>query len=308
MVCNEDAGDAVDNLLNTYRKLSYEQRNVLLLKILLDQFSNQKYLIYGWPIQRLYSQYASNYLPQGTRLRILELGPGDNLMTAAMWMMEERVESLTLMDMFKGAYIESSEYHQPMYEMIKMIHHLRREGFNNDYPCTPLSTERLETAIKLTDDGVHLDPEHLRFVITQNFEEFPLEANQFNYIYSHATLEHYLNPEASIKEMYRVLEIGGLMVHQIDIRDHRYFDKDPFRYLEQTSAEWNYGDLCFPVNQWRAFQFEQAFRDAGFEIIKQTKIRREPEKLKHVKLASDFADIPKDAIAVTGVAFVLRKK
>ena len=302
-----DAKEVTTSFWDAYQRMGYAQRNNALLGILQEQFSNQKYLIYGWSIQRLYSRYAEDFLPGNAPLRILELGPGDNLMTTALWMLNKRVEHLTLMDMFKGAFVESPSYHQPMLELVKIIHHLNRDNFNNDYPFDTLSTDRLEQAIQVADGKIHLNSDYIDFVITRDFTTFPLPNEQFNYIYSHATLEHYLDPASSIQEMSRVLEPGGLMVHQIDIRDHRHFAKDPFRYLEQRPRDWNFGDLCFPVNQWRACQFAQAFEAAGFEILEQVKVRREPEKLHGIRLAPEFATMPTDDVAITGIVFVLRK-
>lgn len=299
---------AVDAVFEAYRKLGYPQRNELALRLLRDQLGNQKYLLYAWPVQQLYARYAHDFLPVDARFRILELGPGDNLMGAALWMLDERLDKLTLFDKFKGQYVDSAAYNEPVPELIAILKQLPRPGFNNYYPFERQTIEPVTQAIHLKEDGsVELNRERLEFVLGDDFTRFPFDDGAFNYVYSHAALEHYQQPEASIAEMNRVLELGGLMVHQIDIRDHRFFEKDPFRYLEQSPEAWNFGAMCFPVNQWRAFQFRDAFLRQGFEIVKMCKVRQEPEKLEGIVLAKEFAAMPRNEVSITGIVFILKK-
>lgn len=294
-------------LWKTYRGLPYELRNEFCLRVLQDNLSNQKYLLYGWPVQQLYSRYANDFLTGRTDLRILEIGPGDNLMTTALWMLEPRVAKLTLLDKYKGQYVEKANYHAQMIDLIQTLLFLPHDTFNNYYPFETLNIEMVRKAIRFNEDGsITLNPARAEFRLIEDFTKFPFGSGEFDYVYSHATLEHLTDPPSSIVEMYRVLSPGGLMVHQIDIRDHRNFD-DPFRYLEIPSEEWNFGDLGFPVNQWRVHQFRKTFLDAGFTSLGETKVRREPEKLKGVTLAPEFANINQDDLSVTGVVFVLRK-
>jgi SAM-dependent methyltransferase len=301
-------GGSADDLWRDYQRLNHAQRNDLLTRILREQLQGQKYLLYGWPVQRLYARYAEDFLGKDTPLRILELGPGDNLLCAALWMLDARVESLRLFDKFKGQFMDSAAYHEPLLELIQILRHLPREGFNNHYPFDEETIDTVQQAIDLeSPDAIQLDGKRLSFVQGDDFTTFPFQSEQFNYIYSHAALEHYTDPEASMAEMNRVLEMGGLMAHQIDIRDHRYFEKDPFRYLEVSPENWNFGDLGFPVNQWRAATFRTAFERQGFEVLEACKIRRETEKLKGIALAPEFAALEKEAVAVTGIVFVLRK-
>lgn len=293
-----------------YSKLNIQEKNELCLKVLQDNLSDQRFLLYGWPVQQLYSKYADKYLPKKSNLRILELGPGDNLMTSALWMLEKRVSKITLLDKYQGRYIHSADYHKNLIDLIKTIKFLPRDNFNNYYPFDETDINRLEATIRINrKNKIELDTNRIIYQTIDDFSQIPFDNNSFDYIYSHATLEHHENPDLSIKEMFRVLNPGGLMVHQIDMRDHRYFEKDPYRFLEISTEEWKLenGKYIYPLNQWRYPHYKNSFKSNGFLIIEECKSRREEEKTKGIKFASEFALLPRDELLITGITFILRK-
>ena len=299
--------DVRRSIWDLYKSLSPEGKNDFCLEVMQQNLGDQRFLLYGWPVQRLYSRYADEFLPDCPDLSILELGPGDNLMTTALWMLEKRVGKVTMLDKFKGRYVDSASYHKNLFELVRTIKLLPRDGFNNFYPFDGSGIDRLESAIQLKSDGtVEFDRERIDYRIIDDFSMFPFNDSSFDYIYSHAALEHYEDPGGAVAEMFRTLAPGGLMVHQIDMRDHRDFN-DPYRFLEIPSSEWGFGDLAHSVNQWRSVHYREAFLSKGFSILSECRVRREPEKAVGVNLAPEFREIPMDELLITGMVFVLRK-
>jgi SAM-dependent methyltransferase len=305
---NDKAQDSrLTDLWTGYSSLSHEDRNALCLRLLQDGLSDPKLLPYGWAVQRLYSSYATEYLPGREHLNILEIGPGDTLMTAALWMLEKRVDKLALMDKHEGNYFSSASYNAGLIDWIKTLSLLPRHEFNNYSPCEDFDIERVSKAVNIEHGKPpSLNSDLIQFVRTDDFTRFPFDDAGFDYVYSHAAMEHLTAPPATIAEMNRVLKPGGLMVHQIDMRDHRDFN-DPYRFLEIPPGNWNFGDLCYTVNQWRACQYRDAFKHQGLDIVSECKIRREPEKAEGIRLAPEFAAMPEDDVWITGMTFIIQK-
>lgn len=65
--------------------------------------------------------------------------------------------------------------------------------------------------------------------------------NDVDFIYSNACIEHVRNVESLFSNLFRVLKSGGIMVHQIDLRDHYDFNK-PLDYLMLSDEEWEAQD------------------------------------------------------------------
>jgi SAM-dependent methyltransferase len=102
-------------------------------------------------------------------------------------------------------------------------------------------------------------------------EESGLEEASFDYIFSNATLEHVHDPRCCVRELRRLLEPGGIMAHQIDLRDHADFER-PLEFLRVPEDEWAarmaplQGDTCH-MNRWRLSQWTSALEQHGFELL-----------------------------------------
>lgn len=298
-------------ILQMYTNLTIEEKNEFCIKILQHNLSDQRFLLYGWPVQKLYSKYATKYMENKRDLKILEIGPGDNLMTSALWILEKRVSKITLLDKYQGCYIFSAEYQKNLIDLIKTIKFLPRDGFNNYYPFNELDINRLGNTVKVDKENnkIEIDNNYIDYRTVDDFSQFPFDDNSFDYIYSHAVLEHFENPDLCIGEMYRTLIPGGFMVHQIDMRDHRYFEKDPYRFLEIPKRDWKFGDgkFKYPLNQWRYSDYKASFLSKGFKIVEELKIRREEKKAKDINFAPEFASLQRDELMITGITFILKK-
>lgn len=142
--------------------------------------------------------------------RVLELGPGDNL-GVALKFLEAGAASVVCLDKF---YSKRDPGQQAM------IYRALWEGFDQQ------DQARLADALKLGEE-VHFNPDCLKYIHGTGIEEAAqlFEEGSFDLIVSRAVLEHLGDPDAAFKEMDRLLVPGGVMIHEIDFRDHGMFSR-----------------------------------------------------------------------------------
>lgn len=105
---------------------------------------------------------------------------------------------------------------------------------NGDH--TKIDTRTFATYKKILDDDRNLiskffthdyrfKPEKIRFIENNQFSPYAIADNSVDIIYSCAVLEHVHNLDFCFSEMTRVLKSGGIMNHQVDLRDHIFSQK-----------------------------------------------------------------------------------
>ncbi len=112
----------------------------------------------------------------------------------------------------------------------------------------------LLTGVKNTD---------LHYVLG-SLENMPLANEQVSLVSSRATLEHILNFQQGMKELFRVMRHGGVAFHSVDLVDHRvYREPDKYNMWSFLTEETN------PINTWcnrlRADEILKIAEKAGFE-------------------------------------------
>jgi SAM-dependent methyltransferase len=133
-----------------------------------------------------------------------------------------------------------------------------------------------------------------------------LESSSADIIVSNSVLEHVRDPLALFEQCSRVLVPGGLMLHQVDYRDH--FFKYPFHFLTFSKALWD--NLLDPgdLPRFRLDDHLAALRVSGFgcEVLK-----RETDfgALSAIVpfLAPEFSARDRDMLSTTTAALACRK-
>jgi SAM-dependent methyltransferase len=152
-------------------------------------------------------------------MRVLELGPGDNLGLALRFLAAGASQVVTLdkFDVPRDPDHEAS-IHRALLDRLE-----------------PPDRERAEAALG--------DAERLRPLTGLSIEDAAdtLEPHSFDLILSVAVLEHVYDPDAAVRAMDALLRPGGLMLHQIDFRDHEMFTGaggHPLTFLTVSPRVW----------------------------------------------------------------------
>lgn len=155
-----------------------------------------------------YLAYSGLRFNSLNEMRIMEVGPGDNL-GVAMKFLSAGARQVICLDKFLTK--QDPEQQRRIYQAL-------RESIS------PKEREVFDTVVKL-DRRLEIDGEKLKYIQGLPIEGAAekLKGESFDVIVSRAVLEHVYNPDTAIAVMDRLLVPGGLMVHKIDFRDHGLF-------------------------------------------------------------------------------------
>ena len=148
-----------------------------------------------------------------------------------------------------------------------------------------------------------MDSKYLKYLSKELTE---VNIDKVNFIYSNSVLEHVKNVEENIAAMSKILNSGGYMYHNIDLRDHYNFSK-PFLFYKYKDSTWNNymtKEGISYTNRLRYDDFIGLFKKYGFEIIYE-KVKK--QKLNQKKLSSKFRKKSKEVLEITNLSILLRK-
>lgn len=148
-------------------------------------------------------------------------------------------------------------------------------------------------------DFIKLDLENLN----------PKLENSFDVIFSTAVLEH-IDVEEMFKSsanLIKYLRPGGVMLHEIDLRDHINV-ANPFSFYRYGKGEWN--DLTkgsiFYTNRLRASDYKKIFKANNFTELRSWQEQQELNPL--AKISRDFVGYSADDLSTTRLFTIWQKK
>lgn len=133
-----------------------------------------------------------------------------------------------------------------------------------------------------------------------------LPDNAFDVMSSRAVLEHFLDFDQAVTELYRIMAPGGHAYHAIDLVDHRWYDHPETYHMWSFLAEppeWTDG-VC---NRLRAGQFKEKFEQAGFKVVRFDRIREPLPAGVRDKVAPPYHGMSDEELETTGVHIVVHK-
>jgi SAM-dependent methyltransferase len=213
--------------------------------------------------------------------RVVEVGPGDNCSVGLLFL-ADGCERADLVDRF---YSRRDSHHQSLiYEKLLEVHPELKK-FCKGYPAD-------ESAF----DGIN------RYYGEEaSAERFFRNHGPYDFIFSRSTLEHIYDIAPALGSMANALKSEGMLLHKVDLRDHRMFSEKfhELRFLEVS--DWLYPQMTRASgrpNRVRVDQYREALqkerltfsllvtRLAGVgDIVPHQPYERIPEELRQKSIA-----------------------
>jgi SAM-dependent methyltransferase len=185
--------------------------------------------------------------------RVLEVGPGDNL-GVALKFLAAGVAQVVSIDRFFS-------HRDPQQE--RRIYTALRERL------TPAEKSRFDDSVDLSS-GVRFHPEKLQYLYGRGIEQMDSDGagKRFDLIASCAVLEEIENLDAVFSEMDRLLNPGGVQIHNIDLRDYGTLSRFGYHPLEFcTIPDWlyRYASKFSRPNRLRIDYYRRKMRELGYD-------------------------------------------
>ncbi|MDD4899239.1 MAG: class I SAM-dependent methyltransferase [Candidatus Omnitrophica bacterium] len=151
-------------------------------------------------------------------MKVLEIGPGDNL-GVALNFLAAGVKKVVCLDRIYSKRNTEQERSTYLYLRAKM---------------EPVSRQRFDSAIKIENNSFSCNQEKLNYFYGIDVARAAqvLGEEKFDLVVSRAVLEHIFEIDKAFEVMDKYLKEGGLLLHKIDFRDHEMFSRDKFHPLE----------------------------------------------------------------------------
>jgi SAM-dependent methyltransferase len=236
-------------------------------------------------------------------LRILELGPGHTLVPGVLFYVHGAA-SYTAVDMFPIAGKDSALYR-------RLRAHLAKPAASPAPAADALADalRRFDEVVSLEGPEVVLDESKVSCRCPVDAAKLPFPDASFDVVTSNAAFEHFADPAAAVRECTRVLAADGLGLHQIDLRDHRDFEK-PLDFLRYEDEEWRrlHANLFCYTNRFRKSDFERAFAESGLEVAAVDVNLKAPfDPALRAQFHPRFRDRSVDDLEALSAFFVLKK-
>lgn len=214
---------------------------------------------------------------------ILEIGPGNSYMIAYNFLMHG-AKKVILVDKFQR--IIKTKRQKEYFE--KEIEYISKKYGQKPFFVT----------------NGDIDGEYIEFI---NKDLTETNIKNVGLIFTNSVLEHIKNVEENIAVMSKILNLGGYMYHNIDLRDHYNFNK-PFLFYKYEDSTWNKyltKEGISYTNRLRYDDFVRLFKDRSLKIIYE---RTERCKLNQDKMSSRFKNKSKKDLEITNLSILLRRE
>jgi SAM-dependent methyltransferase len=164
-----------------------------------------------------YLRYAGLGEHDLRNLRVLELGPGDNIGVAIRFA-SAGAAFVSTIDKFVP--LQDSPYHRSLYASVRSR-------------LAPDGQRHFDAAVDPSGDRIVLKNDRLQYVYGKGIEEAGVyPPASFDLIVSNAVLEEIYDADRAFDAMDRLLRAGGYLLHKIDLRDYGMFTRYGYHPLE----------------------------------------------------------------------------
>lgn len=227
-------------------------------------------------------------LKQVNSMSILEIGPGDTLLSAVVH------NALG----FKGTIlVDEDSYARTDFEPYsKMIEYLTNEGYALD------SIKGIDGLDELLET---IDARYLTHGLA-SMKEIP--DSSVNIIWSQAVLEHIRLSDFDnyLHEMRRIIKPDGLCSHRVDLKDHLGGALNNLRFSEQVWESNLFSNSGFYTNRIRYSDMLRRFEESGFEVSWHSVDRWTDIPTPINKLDIEFRNLGITELSVSGIDVLLK--
>ena len=217
-----------------------------------------------------------------TSLVILELGPGDSLLTA-IFSFAHNASASYLVDVEDYANKDLDVYSGA-------IDFLKKKGFNFKF-----AGKYFRNIDEMLDQ---FSASYLTCGL-DSLRQIP--NNSVDLIFSQAVLEHIPKSEfyETFIEIRRILKRGGICSHVIDLRDHLEHGLNNLRFSERFWESKFIRKSGFYTNRLRKTEMLEYFKIAGFRVTVLNVENWEELPIKRSQLASEFQNISDEELCIS---------
>lgn len=228
--------------------------------------------------------------------RLLEIGPGQDF-GLALILADFGLNEIVLIDPY---LIEWREKYHPLYYEALL------QEVQEKYPSIEFSS--LKEVIRNQSHNAF----KLRCYNSGIEKTYEIEDSTIDISISNACFEHFVYPELAVKELARITKKGGIGFHQIDLRDHRNYEKPLdfltfpdklfFKIMKMTDARCG--------NRLRYNEYNEIFEEAGFSVTFKPDSFADEVYLNAIlkKAQPKYLQMSKDYVGTLGGRFFIQKK
>lgn len=240
-------------ILNYFTKLNLRKGTPWVCHF--KEFSVSKSLNY---IEEVFTEYFtySGLSPKFIQnKKILEIGTGENL-GVILRLICHGAQRVDTIDRFNSLIAEDAQ--------LALYREIERNLPDDQRPL-------FSSAIQF-NKGYRLNEDKLHYITGVGIEpmETALKKENYDIIISRAVLEHVFKIENSIKVMDRLLRPGGVMIHEIDFRDHGMFSRfgfNPLTFLTVKDNLWKKMTSHIGAPNRKIINFyQETFSSLGYDI------------------------------------------
>ncbi|MBU3568198.1 class I SAM-dependent methyltransferase [Polynucleobacter alcilacus] len=213
-------------------------------------------------------------------LTVLELGPGDSLISAVIAKSLD-AKKIWLVDAgnFAGYEVDNSS----------MSTALRAQNLSD--PLFGVTNVSLSEYLQICNCEY----------LTQGLNSLiSIPDGSIDYCFSNAVLEHVQKKDfyRTITELYRLLKPGGICVHRVDLRDHLGGALNNLRFTEATWESSLFASSGFYTNRIRFGEMLKFFEQAGFLVRVENKKNWEHLPTARISMDQSFSSLPVEDLRV----------